>query len=136
MNIWISHTEDVYYTSLLRSAVRGSDLKPCRRKGRERSGDGSASELALISCSPRTNLRVQYRQMSYRNQCGRCSTHSTADFKCIINQMEINGSDLVLGELNQSRGCYPLTLFSVIAQASPMRIWATTFPPVPFLDER
>lgn len=35
VNIWISHTEDVYYTSLFWSAVRGSDLKPCRRKGRK-----------------------------------------------------------------------------------------------------
>lgn len=50
--------------------------------------------------------------------------------------MEMNGTDLVRGELNHSRGCYRLTLFSVIAQASPMRIWAATFTPVPLLDER
>lgn len=107
----------------LSSGAQSEDQNWSRAAERaERHGGGSASRLPLISCTPGTNLRVWYRQMSYRNLCARCSTHSTTDFKRIINQMEINGTGLILWKLNRSRGCYHLMLFSVMAHASPMRI--------------
>lgn len=62
------------------------------------------------------------RSCGGRNPCARCSHPSTADFKSIINHMEMNGTDLVLRDSSDDCSCFIcLALFPAIAHANPVR---------------